>query len=78
MEIIASRASNRNMRSREFINGITFPSQNLFLQKNETNNPFYRVVGVYVVMKLEVGSFNSLEYVLCKPPIDKHCAFRSH
>ena len=32
----------------------------------------------FVVMKLEVGSFNSLEYVLCKPPIDKHCAFRSH
>ena len=45
----------RNMRSREFRNGITFPSQNLFLQKNETNNPFYRVVGVY--SNNEIGSW---------------------
>ena len=66
------------MRSREFRNGITLLSQNLFSHNNENNNPFYRVVGEYILVKLEVGSFNSLEYVLCEPPIDKHCAFRSH
>ena len=50
-----------------------------FCRKKKTTTLFTELlVCTYVVMKLEVGSVNSLEHVLCKPPIDKHCAFRSH
>ena len=48
-----------------------------FCRTTKTTTLFTELL-VYIVVKLEVGSFNSLEYVLCKPPIDKHCAFRSH